>query len=160
MKKVIGILGFLIATAFSSIAQIDANAIGLRFGGGGFGTSAEISYQRNMGGNNRIELDLGGYSRASHGGFGVAGMYHWGWNLVEDLHWYMGPGVGIAFFNNRTANETYMSISAGGQIGLEYDFRNLGIPLQASLDFRPMFTVLGSKYGHAWSSALAIRYLF
>lgn len=160
MKKLGLIMGVVLGVSFANHAQIDANAIGLRFSGGGFGSSAEISYQRNLGSNNRLELDLGGYSRANHGGFGVVGIYHWGWNIVEDLQWYVGPGAGVAFFNNRAVNSSYMSISAGGQIGLEYDFRSLGAPLQASLDFRPMFTLIGNTYGHGWSSGLGIRYLF
>lgn len=159
MKKLSLLLGFILSLGFAAHSQIDANAIGLRFSGGGFGSSAEISYQRNLGAN-RLEIDLGGYSRAGHGGFGIVGIYHWGWNIVEDLHWYVGPGAGVAFFNNRNFNETYMSISAGGQIGLEYDFRGLGAPLQVSLDFRPMWTILGNKYGHATSGGLGIRYLF
>jgi hypothetical protein len=142
----------------NSRAQIDSDAIGLRFSGGGFGSGAEISYQKNLGANNGLELDLGGYSRASYGGFGIVGIYHWGWNIVDDLHWYVGPAAGVAFFNNRLANDSYLSISAGGQIGLEYDFRSFNVPLQASLDFRPMFTIFGNVHG--WSSGLGIRYLF
>jgi hypothetical protein len=49
----------LIGLAFSTQAQeISKNAIGLRLGdSGGFGT--EITYQRALGSNNRLELDLG-----------------------------------------------------------------------------------------------------
>jgi hypothetical protein len=160
MKRLSIVLGLIVVLTSHVGAQIDANAIGLRFSGGGFGSSAEISYQHQLGANNRLELDLGAYSRTSFGGFGIVGVYHWGWNLVDDLHWYVGPGAGLAFFNNRLVNGSYVAISAGGQIGLEYDFRNLGVPLQASLDFRPMWTILGSSNGHGWSSGLGVRYLF
>jgi hypothetical protein len=49
--------------AFSTQAQeISKNAIGLRLGdSGGFGT--EITYQRALGSNNRLELDLGWRNR-------------------------------------------------------------------------------------------------
>ena len=160
MKKLGFILGVVLCVSFSYRAQIDANAIGLRFSGGGFGSGAEVSFQKNMGANNRLELDLGGYSRANYGGFGLVGIYHWGWNIVDDLHWYVGPGAGVAFFGNRLVNDSYLALSVGGQIGLEYDFRSLGVPLQASLDFRPMWTLLGNNNGNGWSSGLGIRYLF
>jgi hypothetical protein len=159
MKKLGIVLGVVLCVSMNSRAQIDSDAIGLRFSGGGFGSGAEISYQKNLGGN-RLELDLGGYTRVNHGGFGLVGIYHWGWNLVDDLHWYVGPGAGVAFFNHRFLNDSYLALSVGGQIGLEYDFRNLGVPLQASLDFRPMWTLLGNTYGNGWSSGLGIRYLF
>lgn len=160
MKKLGFVLGVVLCVSMNYRAQIDANAIGLRFSGGGFGSGAEISYQRNLGSNNRLELDLGGYSSSKHGGFGIVGIYHWGWNIVDDLHWYVGPGAGVAFFNHRVVNDTYLAISVGGQIGLEFDFRGLGAPLQASLDFRPMWTLFGNEYGNGWSSGLGIRYLF
>lgn len=159
MKKLGFLLGVVLCVSMSSRAQMDANAIGLRFSGGGFGSGAEISYQKSLGGN-RLELDLGGYTRSKHGGLGLVAIYHWGWNIVEDLHWYVGPAAGLGFFNNRNQNETYVTLSVGGQIGLEYDFRTLGAPLQASLDFRPMGTIFGNTWGHGWSSGLGIRYLF
>ncbi len=160
MKKLGLIVAMVVGMYSLSNAQIDANAIGLRLGGGGFGSSAELSYQHSLGGKNRLEFDLGGYSRKDYGGFGLAVMYHWGWNIVEDLHWYVGPGAGIALFNNRKDKNSYTALSVGGQIGLEYDFRTLGAPLQLSLDFRPMWSIFGNSYGHGWGSALGIRYLF
>lgn len=153
------ISALFIALSFSSIAQLGSNAIGIRFGGGGFGSSAEISYLHVLNGNNRLEFDLGGYARSQFGGFGIAGIYHWNFNLADDLHWYVGPGAAISFLNDRVFNDTYIAISIGGQIGLEYDFRSLDIPLMASLDLRPMGSLMGGNRAHGWSSALAIRYL-
>ena len=71
MKKLIlsGIV--LIGLAFTSQAQeISKNALGLRLGdSGGFGT--EITYQRALGSNNRLELDLGWRNRKdfNHNGY-------------------------------------------------------------------------------------------
>ena len=42
MKKLGFILGVVLCVSFSYRAQIDANAIGLRFSGGGFGSSLWI----------------------------------------------------------------------------------------------------------------------
>jgi hypothetical protein len=158
--KSLVIWSFFLTLSFSSFAQLGTNAIGIRFGGGGFGSSAEISYLHVLRGNNRLEFDLGGYARSQFGGFGIAGIYHWNFNLADDLHWYVGPGAAISFLNDRLLNDTYLAISVGGQIGLEYDFRSLDIPLSASLDIRPMGSFIGGGSGHGWSSALAIRYLF
>ncbi|WP_366558747.1 hypothetical protein [Nonlabens sp.] len=59
MKKIVVTLLVLLGGIASSNAQeISKNAIGIRTGGGsGFGT--EISYQRDLGANKRLELDLG-----------------------------------------------------------------------------------------------------
>lgn len=159
MKKLGLIFGLVIGFNLGLHAQMDARAIGLRLGGGGYGSGAEISYQHGLG-KNRFELDLGGYSRRDYGGFGLVGVYHWGWNIVDGLNWYVGPGAGLALFNHRSNQTSYFALSVGGQIGLEYDFRDLGAPLQLSLDFRPMFNLLGNSWGHGWSSGLGIRYLF
>ena len=59
MKKLILSAIMLFGIAFSSQAQdISKNALGLRLGDSdGFG--GEISYQRGLSDNNRLELDLG-----------------------------------------------------------------------------------------------------
>ena len=59
MKKLFISAVMLVGLAFSANAQeISKNALGLRLGDNdGFG--GEISYQRGLGGNNRLELDLG-----------------------------------------------------------------------------------------------------
>ena len=59
MKKLILSAFMLLGLAFSAQAQdISKNALGLRLGDNdGFG--GEISYQRGLGKNNRLELDLG-----------------------------------------------------------------------------------------------------
>ena len=158
MKKLGLIFVLIFVVSFGVSAQINNSAIGLRLSGGGFGSSAEISYQRKMGASNRLELDLGASSRSSYSGFGLTGIYHWGWPLLDNLHWYAGPGAGIVFFNHKVVDESYMAITIGGQIGLEYDFRSFGVPLQASLDFRPMFSLIGGSNGHGWGSGLGVRY--
>ena len=59
MKKLILSAFMLLGIAFSAQAQeISKNALGLRLGDNdGFG--GEISYQRALGSNNRLEVDLG-----------------------------------------------------------------------------------------------------
>lgn len=70
---------FLVVLAFIGFATVQAqdisdNAIGLRLGDSdGFG--AQISYQRALGDNNRLELDLGITNGNNYDGFKLAGLY-------------------------------------------------------------------------------------
>ena len=60
MKKILMTLIVILSATFASTAQeISANAIGLRFGGAGEGAGGEISYQKSLENNNRLEIDLG-----------------------------------------------------------------------------------------------------
>ena len=120
---------------------------------------------------NRLEMDLGWYSRRNwNNGVGwgsgnaysllaFTASYHWDWNIVDGLNWFVGPGAQIVFYNEKYFDENDgMYIGLGGQIGLEYDFSELGAPLLLGLDYRPMF--LFSWYdGVGHGTALSLRYL-
>jgi hypothetical protein len=67
---------------------------------GGFGT--EITYQRALGSNNRLELDLGWRNRKDYNGYDdnaikLAALYQWVWNIDGGFNWYAGVG-GIGTF--------------------------------------------------------------
>ncbi|MEC7784169.1 MAG: hypothetical protein VYB38_12215 [Bacteroidota bacterium] len=136
MKKLL--IAFVVIAGFSLSAQaqdIAPNALGLRLGDSdGFG--AEISYQRALGGNNRLELDLGLRDGDNYDGFKLAGLYQWVWNIDGGFNWYAGVGGGLASYdyddNDFDGDDTF--VFAAGDIGIEYDF---DIPLVLSLDFRP-----------------------
>jgi len=164
MKKLfvlaIAVLGF----SFTSNAQdIADNAIGLRLGdSGGFG--AEISYQRALGENNRLELDLGLRSGNNFDGFKLAGLYQWVWLLDGDFNWYAGVGGGIASYSfdrvPQGFDDSETFIFAAGNIGIEYNF---DIPLQLSLDFRPEIGFgdeVNDNDDLDFDIALGIRYRF
>ena len=140
MKKIFLIaIAFIGGTLFMNAQDIADNAIGLRLGDSdGFG--AEVSYQRALGSNNRLELDLGLRSGSNYDGFKLAGIYQWVWNIDGGFNWYAGPGAGIGSYgykyydgNNRVKNTQTFGFIAG-DIGIEYIF---DIPLMLSLDFRP-----------------------
>ncbi|MDG2431578.1 hypothetical protein, partial [Flavobacterium sp.] len=147
MKKIILSAFMLLGLAFSTQAQtISKNALGLRLGdSGGFGT--EITYQRGLGDNNRLELDLGLRNRKNYkngayddNAFKLAGLYQWVWNIDGGFNWYAGVGGGVGSYNrdyydNRNYNSNTFAFAAG-DIGIEYNF---DIPLLISLDFRPEF---------------------
>ncbi|WP_324217091.1 outer membrane beta-barrel protein [Flavobacterium sp.] len=152
MKKIILSAIMLIGLAFSAQAQeISKNAIGLRIGDNdGFG--AEVSYQRKLSTNNRLELDLGWRNRdrnfnnnynSDESSVKLAGLYQWVWNIDGGFNWYVGVGGGLAnnsydYYDNdnNRYDESYTYAFAAGDIGIEYDF---DIPLMLSLDFRPEF---------------------
>ena len=131
MKKLLIAFVCIAGFSFSSQAQdIAPNALGLRLGDSdGFG--AEISYQRALGSNNRLELDLGIRDGNNYDGFKLAGLYQWVWNLDGGFNWYVGAGGGLAQvdFDDNIPNfdddsETYLY--AAGDIGIEYNFDILG----------------------------------
>jgi opacity protein-like surface antigen len=165
MKKILCthaiVLGASLATQAQEIAD---NAIGLRIGdGNGFGT--EISYQRALGGNNRLELDLGIRNGNNFDGFQLAGLYQWVWNIEGGFNWYAGVGGGLASysydsdrFDNGDDSQTF--IFAAGDVGIEYNF---DIPLILSLDVRPEFGFGGERHNNndlGLDIALGIRYQF
>ena len=148
--------------------------MGLRLGDNdGFG--GELSYQRKLSGDHRLELDLGWRNRGNYyNGYGdnnaikLAGLYQWVWNIDGDFNWYAGLGGGLA--NNSYSydykvngvryyeKDSYTYGFLAGDIGIEYDF---DIPLLISLDFRPEF-YLNDRVDRGYGSdiALGIRYQF
>jgi hypothetical protein len=165
MKKIILSAIMLIGLAFSTQAQdISENALGLRLGDNhGFG--GEISYQRALSNNNRLELDLGWRNRSNFNDSGyddnavkLAALYQWVWNIDGGFNWYAGVGGGLGSWN-RDYNDTSGTFAfAAGDIGIEYNF---DIPLLISLDFRPEFGGNGyyeKNYGS--DVALGLKFQF
>ena len=156
MKKSFLVMMLAIAGIWSASAQVDGNAIGVRLGWGG-----DISYQHALGNSNRLELDL----KLSLGDnlldMGLVGIYHWVFDLsdlAKGFNWYVGPGASASFWSYKDANvKSAFALGVVGQIGIEYNF---DIPLQLSLDYRPIFYVLPST-GGGWSDiCLGVRYKF
>jgi len=161
MKKlVLTTLAVFTCFAFVNAQDIADNAIGLRLGDSdGFGT--EVSYQRALGDNNRLEVDLGWRSGKSYDGFKLAGLYQWVWELDGDFNWYAGVGGGIGAYSydnvppNRDDSETFAF--AAGNVGIEYSF---DFPLLLSLDFRPELGFGDFNDDLEFDIALGIRYQF
>ncbi len=137
MKKLILLAIFVIgATAATQAQTISENALGLRFGGGN-GYGAEVSYQRGLGDNNRLEFDLGWRNDSNnYDAIKLAGLYQWVWNIESGFNWYAGLGGGVGSIDSKNRDkyydETFIFLAA--DIGIEYNF---DIPLLISLDFRP-----------------------
>ncbi|MCV9928879.1 hypothetical protein OIU83_14500 [Flavobacterium sp. LS1R49] len=143
MKKIILSAIMLLGLVFTTQAQdISKNALGLRLGGNhGFG--GEISYQRALNDNHRIEADLGWRNNDNVDAFKLTGLYQWVWNIDQGFNWYAGVGGGIGSwshdYNGYRDNGTF--VFAAGDIGIEYGFKD--VPILLSLDARPE---IGSGY--------------
>jgi hypothetical protein len=159
MKKIILSAIMLIGLAFTTQAQeISKNALGLRLGDNdGFG--GEISYQRALSDNNRIEADLGWRNSKVVDAFKLTGIYQWVWNIDGGFNWYAGVGGGLGSWSNNSINDSGTFVFAAGDIGIEYGFEE--VPILLSLDFRPEFGGSG-YYSNNYGSdvALGIRYQF
>ncbi|TRX40876.1 hypothetical protein [Flavobacterium restrictum] len=168
MKRIILVAIMLIGLVGTTQAQdISKNALGLRFGdSGGFG--GEISYQRKLATDNRLELDLGWRNRSNFNNNGyddkavkLTGLYQWVWKIDGGFNWYAGVGGGLGSFNYDTNGNSYHDtfVFGAGDIGIEYGFGE--VPILLSLDFRPEFGGNG-YYKNSYNSdvALAIKYQF
>jgi hypothetical protein len=114
-------------------------------------------------------LDFGFRSRRYKGSKGndwyynhlsVTAIYHWVFNLSGGLNWYIGPGAQVGFYDDYYDNNSGVSLALGGQIGIEYDFNEHGVPLLLSLDARPMWDFVGYYAGFGGGGAFSLRYTF
>lgn len=149
MKKVIVII--ISTLLLGAVASAQPRALGVRATYG-----AELSYQAHMGGN-FAEFDLGW----SSGYTNLAAVYDIILGGESNFNFYAGPGADVCLYNNVTSNgnETIgLGLGVVGQIGMEYEFD--AVPLNLSLDWRPIFRLIGPT-GFGWDSiALGIRYRF
>jgi hypothetical protein len=160
MKKVILSAFMLLGLAFSAQAQnISKNTLGLRLGDNdGFG--GEVSYQRGLGDNNRLELDLGWRNSNDVDAIKLAGLYQWVWNIDGGFNWYAGVGGGAGSWSydapaGYDGDDSGAVLFAAGDVGIEYNF---DFPLQLSLDVRPEIDWRDDNFGP--DIALGIRYKF
>jgi len=159
MKKIVILLIFASSIGICAQAKVNPHAIGLRLGGNGSINGAEISYQQQLGDDNRIELDLGWGGNSSWNRMFVVGVYQWDWNIDGGLNWYVGPGASLGLYSYK-GDSGYLNVALGGQIGLEYDFNKKGAPILLSIDARPMWDFIGDNAGLGWGTALGLRYTF
>ncbi|UGU16184.1 hypothetical protein LS482_21215 [Sinomicrobium kalidii] len=121
------------AITISHAQRIAPNALGLRIGDSdGFG--AEISYQRALKSDTRLEFDLGWRDSDNVDAFKLTALHQWVWRLDGNFNWFAGAGGGIGSYEYDHIDESGTFIFAAGDIGIEYNF---DIPLVLSLDMRP-----------------------
>ena len=89
--------------------------------------------------------------------------YQWKFNIVNGFNWYVGPAAsGGLYFVHYDKTFEGPTLGLGVQLGIEYDFSSKGVPLQVSLDTRPMFNLLSPQEarGYNVSACLSLRYTF
>lgn len=155
MKKIIIAIVFFAMVGYS---YAQPRAIGGRLGG-----DLEFSYQHGLG-SNMLDCTAGLGIGPNHFTINATVVYDWVFNIQGGWNWYVGPGLGLGFgvYNRMDATPKIpLRLSVGGQIGVEYQF---GIPLNISLDYRPMLNVFGFANGYDYGSffgiALGLRYRF
>ena len=157
MKKLlllIAVVAMSVTTASAQIEKTEAtlakerNAIGIRLGYG-----LDLSYQRYLQDNNRIEANLG-LNFGDGNGFTANAIYQWLFGLQVDnvgFNWYAGAGAGVGVW------EDNFGLAVVGQIGIEYKFK---APISLSLDWRPALNLVPG-FGFGWDSfAVGVRYRF
>lgn len=158
MKKMLLVAALVVGFAGFASAQVDGKAIGLRFGGlRGYG--AEVSFQNPLGSATRLEADLGW----NYYGIGLALVHQWVWDLSElapGFNWYAGVGGALGLYDYGyvgLARNNSFNLGVAGQVGIEYNFN---IPIQLSLDYRPVVYLLSNGYFSGDGIALSARYKF
>lgn len=155
-------MAVIFGLTFTAHSQVSSkNALGLRFGDND-GIGAELSYQRKLSNNNRLELDLGIRNNDNYDSFKLAGIYQWVWNIEGGFNWYAGVGAGVGSWsvnNKNFVDNSGTFVFAAGDLGIEYNF---DVPIQISLDIRPEFYFSDGYRENNYGSdiALGIRYRF
>lgn len=160
MKKIFTTMVIMLAVA--SVAFAQPRAIG-----GRIGYNTEFSYQHGFGDNMFLDLTAGGYIFNTYWGHAdLTATYDWVFNIKGIWNWFVGPAAGVGFgFGSYYKYYDVMpfQVNVGGQVGFEWQF---GIPLNLSIDWRPMINVLGfgNSYYTPWQGlynfGVGIRYRF
>lgn len=146
MKKTILILVAILGLSFMAAAQ--PRALGVRAGYGG-----ELSYQHGFGANFG-EFDLGWW----HNHINIVGVYDFILGGNGDVNVYLGPGAQLSIWNDDVDRSSNLNVGLAGQLGVEWNIPQ--IPLQLSLDWRPVFFFLNDGGFGYDSVGLGIRYRF
>lgn len=147
-------------------------AIGVRVG-----YNFELSYQHSLK-NNFLEVDLGstpflthiihnnktGTTIYTYGRAQITASYNWIHEMKHNFNWYIGVAAGICYGYGEyydIMGYNRFGVPLGAQIGIEHQF---SIPLNLSLDWRPMINVFGLRQGNYYTNlfniAFGVRYRF
>jgi hypothetical protein len=157
MKKIIVCIAFLLSLNFGFSQDYD-NGIGLRAG-----FASGITFKHFLNSHAAFE----GIAATRWQGFEFTGLYevHGQAFDVDRLNWYYGAGAHLGLYNGNNhnshwanQNENYVVVGADLILGIEYNIET--IPINLSLDWKPVINVLGHQGIWADGGALSVRYIF
>ena len=184
MKKLFTTM--LVMLAVASVAFAQPRAIGGRLGW----NYEEFSYQHSINDGLYADLTAGfGDLWTSFGSVNANVSFNWTFNIKGIWNWFVGPAAGVGFgygagyghfsrkgsiydgiiYDDYYYDAPYMPfrLNVGGQIGFEWQF---GIPLNLTVDWRPMVNVLGmvnpyyttrdAVLGGLYNFGVGLRYRF
>ena len=157
MKKIFTTMVIMLAVA--SVAFAQPRAIGGRLGW----NYEEFSYQHSLNDGMYMDLTAGiGDMWTGFTSLNATAAFDWTFNIKGIWNWFVGPAVGVGFgygagyghfsrkgsiydgliYDDYYYDAPYMPfrLNVGGQIGFEWEF---GIPLNLTVDWRPMINVMG-----------------
>lgn len=157
MKKTFLIATFMLSMACVGFAQNYKTGVGLR--GGWFNGITAKHFIKD-------DVALEGILSTRWSGFNFTGLYevHRSAFDVEGLVWYYGGGGHIGFWNGEDVEwgskktGSYTVVGIDGIIGIEYTFRD--IPLNLSIDWKPVVNLVGHSGFWGDGGAVSIRYVF
>ena len=158
MKKYCLVILFVFAFSGLIKAQNYETAIGIR---GGFAPGLTVKHFLTD------KTAVEGIFSTRWGGFMITGLYEIEAPAfdTEGLSWYYGGGAHIGFWNSSNSdnpwweddhNDNYTILGIDGIIGLSYTFAE--IPINVSIDWKPMINFVG--YSGFWGdmAAISVRY--
>ncbi len=151
MKRITLLFMFVTISLISFSQEQPANALGIRLGGG-FGFDWEVSYQRYLSDQIRMENGLGMAVGSNRKGFTTTTTIQWVWDINSSFKWFTGPGLQLG------SREGLFYFGLTGQVGIEYLFRE--IPFQIGIDTRPVIGIENANNAFEININASIRYLF
>jgi hypothetical protein len=154
MRKFLLLLIILCSTTIVNAQSTYNRAIGVKAPGG-----FSITYKQFLTDNNNAEAQLTLWNK----GFRTSALYEfnfYSFKSVEGLSWFVGPGVHVGFWKDTYAKDYNSNVDFGidGIIGFDYKFKD--IPINASIDWQPSVTLVGTTGFSPSYGGLAVRYTF
>lgn len=164
-KHIIIVLGVMMLLTSYSFGQSYKSAIGIKTlnaGGSGF-FGAGVNLKLLLGGNNALDMSIGGGHRHIVGEI----QYEWqkatGW--TEGMDWYIGVGAGLGAWSTSPKKHKHYHYTRGfflgaiANIGLDFNIKPLtGVPLDFALETGPRIGIINSSV-FGWGGAFALRYV-
>lgn len=115
---------------------ISKNAIGLKFTSSRI-AGGEVTYQRALGDNNRLELNLGFANGKHFSVVKITGLYEWVFPIENGFYWYVGAGGSLGSWSHKHGShkDDGAIVALSGIGGIEYHLKPA--PFQFFIDLKP-----------------------